>query len=253
MFKVKATVAGFLGDEEKYPCHFQYKIGDEFIYDGEKFIGKVCPNIFPLLAQKILDLHAAGPRYVEPPYYYPFWYAPVSVKDPSSKKYDGRGFKNVLENIIAPKYHMANLMPADAWKWPPHEERTIARDPMVICPDTRTSVFLRLEAFDLSDNGYDAPFFRRQMAILCKVLHKQGITVDNILNEFSNKENEGIYPALSQILVHVLVEELELMGYLEVQNGKAFATKKGQAKLEDFKTNLSAEEREALRIYSSGT
>ena len=144
-------------------------------------------------------------------------------------------------------------MPADAWKWPPHEERTIARDPMVICPDTRTSVFLRLEAFDLSDNGYDAPFFRRQMAILCKVLHKQGITVDNILNEFSNKENEGIYPALSQILVHVLVEELELMSYLEVQNGKAFVTKKGQAKLEDFKTNLSAEEREALRIYSSGT
>jgi len=27
MFKVKVTVVGFLGDEEKYPCHFQHKIG----------------------------------------------------------------------------------------------------------------------------------------------------------------------------------------------------------------------------------
>jgi hypothetical protein len=27
---------------------------------------------------------------------------------------------------------------------------------MVICPDTRTSVLLKLEAFDLSDNGYKA-------------------------------------------------------------------------------------------------
>jgi len=248
MFKVKATVVSFLGDEEKYPCHFQYNIGDEFIYDGAKFIGKVCPSVVPLLTQKMLDLHAAGPRYVEPQYYYPFWYAPVSANDPNLKKYDGRGFKNVLETIVAPKYHMANLMPADAWKWPPHEERTVARDPVVICPDTRTSVLLKLEAFDLSDNGYDIPFFRRQMAILSKVLPKEEIAVDKILNEFSKEQIEKIYPALSQIMVQALVEELEIMDYLKIKNGKAFITKKGKAKLEDFKASLSVVEREALQI-----
>jgi uncharacterized repeat protein (TIGR04076 family) len=248
MFKVKVTVVGSLGDEEQYPCHFQYKIGDEFIYDGEKFIGKVCPNVFPLLAQKMLDLHAAGPRYTDPRYHYAFWYVPVSVEDPSSKIKDGRGYKNVLETVVAPKYHMAHLMPAHSFIWPPHEERTVAKDPLVYCPDTRTSMVLKLEAFDLSDHGYDVPFFRRQMAILGKVLNKNGVEVDKILNEFSKEEIEGIYPALSQIFVHALVEELELMGYLEIQNGKASVTKKGQAKLEDFKKSLSAEERKALRM-----
>ncbi|MGA7678257.1 MAG: hypothetical protein WCA51_07780 [Dehalococcoidia bacterium] len=247
MFKVKATVVDFLGDEEKYPCHFQYKIGDEFIYDGEKFIGKVCPVLLPLLVSKMFELHAAGPKYREPWSYYTTWFAPVSVKDPSLKKYDGRGFRNVFETYVEPRYHMAKLFPADGHKWPPHSER-VAKDPVAICPDTRTSVFLKLEAFDLSDNGFDTPFFRRQMSILSKVLPKQGIEVDKILNEFSKEQIEGIYPALSQIMVQALVEELELMGYLEIQNGKASVTKNGVTKLEDFKASLSAEERKALQI-----
>ncbi|MCX6008488.1 MAG: hypothetical protein NTW48_00325 [Chloroflexi bacterium] len=248
MFKVKMTIVDFLGDEEKYPCHFLYNIGDEFIYDGEKFIGKMCPVLVPFIIPKMYEIHSAGPRYTEPGYYYPYWYAPVSVKDPSLKKYDGRGFRNVLETRVEPQYHMANLMPANAWKWPPHGERTVSRDPMLVCPDTRTAALLKLEAFDLSDKGFDIPFFRRQMTILSKVLLKQGIEVDKILNEFSKEQIEGIYPALSQIIVQPLVEELELMGYLEIQNGKATVTKKGQAKLEDFKASLSAVEREALQI-----
>ena len=86
------------------------------------------------------------------------------------------------------------------------------------------------------------------MAILGKVLPKQGIEVDKILNEFSNEEKEGIYPALNQVFLQILVEELELIGYLEIKNGKASVTEKGKAKIEDFKASLSAEEREALRI-----
>ena len=35
--QVKATLVDWLGDEERYPCHFGHKIGDEFIFDGEKF------------------------------------------------------------------------------------------------------------------------------------------------------------------------------------------------------------------------
>ena len=248
MFKVKATVVGFLGDEDKYPCHFQHKIGDEFIWDGEKFIGKICPSLTPLLIPRMNELWAAGPKRLDYMYYVPFWYAPVSAKDPSLKKYDGLGFRNVLTTYVEPQYHMANLAAPNAFKWPPHPERTVAKDIMVICPDIRTSALLKLEAFDLSDKGYDVPYFRREMAILKKVLPKPGIKVDKILNEFSKEENEGIYPALSQIMVQALVEELEVMDYLEIQNGKASVTKKGEAKLEDFKASLSAEEREALGV-----
>ena len=248
MFKVKATVVGFLGDEDKYPCHFQHKIGDEFIWDGEKFIGKICPSLTPLLIPRMNELWAAGPKRLDYMYYVPFWYAPASVKDPSLKKYDGLGFRNVLTTYVEPQYHMANLAAPNAFKWPPHPERTVAKDIMVICPDIRTSALLKLEAFDLSDKGYDVPYFRREMAILKKVLPKPGIKVDKILNEFSKEENEGIYPALSQIMLQALVEELEVMDYLGIQNGKATVTKKGEAKLEDFKASLSAEEREALKL-----
>lgn len=58
----------------------------------------------------------------------------------------------------------------------------------------------------------------------------------------------GYIRPLSQIMVQALVEELEVMDYLEIQNGKASVTKKGKAKLEDFKASLSAEEGEALGV-----
>ena len=248
MFKVKATVVGFLGDEERYPCHFQHKVGDEFIYDGEKYIGRICPHMAPLLIPRMMPLCAAGPRIISAGYYYPFWYAPLSVKDPSLKKYDGLGFRNVLKTIVEPQHHMARLTPGEAFNWPPQKERTIARNVRVVCNDTRTSMAMEIEAFDLSDKGDAVPYFRRQMSILSKVLPKQGIEVDKILNEFSKEQREGIYPALSQIMVQVLSEELELMGYLEIKNGKASVTNKGEAKLEDYKASPTAEEREALRI-----
>ena len=107
---------------------------------------------------------------------------------------------------------------------------------------------MKIEAFDLSDKGDAVPYFRRQMSILSKVLPKQGIQVDKILNEFSKEQIEGIYPALSQIMVQVLSEELEVMDYLEIKEGKASVTKKGEAKLESFKKSLSVEEREALNM-----
>jgi hypothetical protein len=107
---------------------------------------------------------------------------------------------------------------------------------------------MKLEAFDLSDTGQTTPYFRRQMTILSKVLRKSGIEADKILNEFSKEQIEGIYPALSQIMVQALVEELEVMDYLKIQNARASVTEKGKAKLEDFKASLPAEDREALQI-----
>jgi hypothetical protein len=39
-----------------------------------------------------------------------------------------------------------------------------------------------------------------------------------------------------------------LMNYLNIKKGKATVTKKGEAKLKNFKTRLSSKEREVLEI-----
>jgi uncharacterized repeat protein (TIGR04076 family) len=250
MFQIKATVVGFLGDEEKYPCHFLHKIGDEFIYDGEKFVGRICPSVTRLLIPAMMPLHACGPRYMPPAaHYYPFWYTTKSKKDPSRAKYDGLGFQNVLDSTPEPPYHMANLAPPNSYIWPPITERTIAADAFtVVCPDVRTSMVVKARAFELSDKGYDVPYFRREMVILDRVSKTQGIPVADILNLFTKEEIEQTHPALSPILIQCLSEELALMEYLEIKDGNAFVTDKGQGKVEAFKAGLSAEEREALRV-----
>jgi uncharacterized repeat protein (TIGR04076 family) len=248
LFKVKATVTDFLGDKEKYPCHHQYKLGDEFIFDGAGFSGTICPSLAIAVVPRMMELHSAGPRYRDYLYYYPFLYAPVSLEDPSLKKYDGLGFRNVLKTYTEPEYHMAHLVGSEAFKWPPLQERTAFKDINIICPDYRTAVVVKLEAFDLSDKGRNIPYFRRAMIILDRVIRKPGIKTDEILGEFSPRQIEGIYPALSPMLVLALIEELELMGYVNIQEGKTFGSEKGQAKLDLFKAGLSPEERKALEI-----
>lgn len=46
MFKVRCKLVSFEGDEAIFPCHFNYKIGDEFYYDGVHFTGRICPGLF---------------------------------------------------------------------------------------------------------------------------------------------------------------------------------------------------------------
>lgn len=246
MFKVKATMIGFAGDEERYPCHFGYKIGDEIIFDGEKFIGRICLQVLPLLNKHVPPLFAAGPRYVNPFYYYPFFYSPLSKRVPERKKYDGLGFEIVKEDIVEPKYHMANFKPPNAFKWPVHDKRDINIDIVARCDDLRTAATFKFEAFDFADKGDAIPYFRKAMLILSKVLTEPGVEVGRILGLFSKKHLEEIYPGLNPVLVDVLVEELEILDYLEIEDGKASATRKGEAKLNDFKAGLSAEEKEAL-------
>jgi uncharacterized repeat protein (TIGR04076 family) len=250
MFQVKATMIGFAGDEKKYPCHFQHKVGDEFIYDGEKYIGRICPGLSAILVPKMIAVYAAGPRIVpEPMVYFPFWYAPVSRRDPGKKKCDGIGFRNVLHTEVEPRDSIASLQPLHAFEWPPCRERIIGLDTSIVtCGDTRTRAQMKVEAFDLAEKGDSAPYFRREMSILHKVLPKPGIRVTQILNEFTHEQIEGIYPALSPIMVRALAEELELMGYLEIKRGKASVTQKGKAKLKTYKKNLTAEEKKALKM-----
>lgn len=250
MFKVKATAIGFGGDEEKYPCHFQHKIGDTFIYDGEKYIGRICPGFSAAVVPRMMEFFAAGPRLVPTPqYYYAFWYAPVSRRDISRKNLDGIGFRNVLRTEVEPPGSIASLQPAHAFDWPPLKERTVFLDRSVVtCGDTRTSLMMKIEAFDLADKGDSTTYFRRQMSILNKVLAKPEIKLDKILDEFTKEQIEEIYPALSPILVQILTEELALVDYVTIESAKVTVTKKGEVKLKEFIETLSPEEREALKI-----
>jgi uncharacterized repeat protein (TIGR04076 family) len=250
MFQVKATMIGFAGDEEKYPCHFQHKTGDEFIYDGEKYIGRICPGLSAVLVPKMMAVYAAGPRKVpEPMVYYPFWYSPVSRRDPGRKKYDGIGFRNVLRTEVEPRDSIASLQPAHAFEWPPCKERIVGLDTSIVtCGDTRTLAQMKVEAFDLAEKGDSIPYFRREMSILHKVLPKPGIRMAQILKEFTEEQIKGVYPALSPVMIRALAEELELMGYLENKKGRVSVTKKGKDKLKNFRKNLTMEEKRALKM-----
>ena len=98
MFKVKATVIGFIGNVDKYPCHFQYKIGDEIIFDCESCHGRVCPDIWQTLMERVSHIRIMGPRYIESSYWYPIWYSTLSRREPKMKKFDGIGYANVFES-----------------------------------------------------------------------------------------------------------------------------------------------------------
>jgi uncharacterized repeat protein (TIGR04076 family) len=247
MYKVKITVVEIKGDQSKFPCHCLHKIGDEVIFDGGTYTGSLCVDLWPKVTEKAAMLYNAGPRYIESFNYLLVHYTPVSQEDPSRKIYDGLGFRSVFEGYNIPKYHMENLNGKDEFKWPPVTER-IFRPVTVMCPDPRTAVVVKLEAFDIADGGYAKTFFRRQMMILDKVLKKQGIQADRILDEFSKEEIENIYPPLTPIMVRVMVEELTLIGHLNINDGKAYVTKKGEAKVGEFKKSLSPEEKRALKV-----
>jgi uncharacterized repeat protein (TIGR04076 family) len=258
MFQVKATVVGFQGNTDVYPCHFKSRVGDEVVFDGESFHGLFCPAVWAVVVPKMMALHATGPRYLEPASCYPFWYAANTAPDPAQVAYDGLGFRNVLETIVPPAHDMATLQPPGSFHWPPSERPGLATDPVVICPDTRTSMVIRLEAFDLSEKGFDTPYFRRQMAILAKLQKHGPAPADQILGLFTKEESEGIYPPLSPVMVAMLTEELALLGYLEAEgaDGRRVAaglvgiTARGAEKLAAFKAALPPEHREAFAEYT---
>ena len=149
---------------------------------------------------------------------------------------------------IQPRLASALNLASAGFKWPPSDEQIIKKDITIICPDYRTSVKVKIEAYDISDKGRNIPYYRRQMVILDRVLKKPGINTEKIIGEFTKKERDGIYPALSKVNVKLLTEELELTRYLKTDKGAATVTAKGKNKLAEFKASLSKEEREALGV-----
>ena len=247
-YKVKATIVNFLGDTERYPCHMNYKIGDEIIFDGEKFIGRICPHILAPLATKVHDLVCAGPRYVDPGYYNLFWYSPPSVVDLSKKKYDGNGFSPVLKTLEEPPHSLAALVPPHASEWPPLEDRTICSDVTLVCPDTRTSVVIKLEAVDLCEFGEAAPYFRREMTVIFRLSKNPGMTKEEILDDYTEEQRMSIYPPLIPNMLSYMIEELESVKYVYEESGRYYATDAAKVRLSQFISSITEEEVDALQL-----
>ncbi len=243
MFQVKATVVRFAGDEKKYPCHFGYKIGDGILYDGEKIVGRVCLQVLPLLNKYVMPLASAGPRYIDPIHYYPFWNAPSNIRDPSQKKYDGVGMR-----IQKTKTEGGSARGARLFGWPPYDKRDVGLVITAKCDDARTGVTFKFEASDLMDKGDAIPYFRKEMVILNQVMQNPGIEIAKIRASLPPEHLDEIYPGLFPALFEVLYEELDAIGFIESRNKKAYATQKGEARLKQFKASIPREDVEAMGL-----
>ena len=108
MFKVRCKLIGFEGDTENYPCHFHYKIGDEFYFDGENFTGRICPGLFATMMPVIHGIFLLGHKYSENVMY---MYRGHDALDPSMAKYDGVGFRPLpLEGEMAKRFDRAETI-----------------------------------------------------------------------------------------------------------------------------------------------
>ena len=200
MFKVKCTMIAFEGNEEKYPCHFNYKIGDEFYYDGVTFTGRVCPGLLPAMTPAVQGVYLLGNKYFEDVMYR---YRGHDARDSAMVKYDGAGFRPL----------------------PPPDPGSIKfRGANIVCGDTRTLAHFVCEAVDLSDCDYAQPFYRREIAVLEKIEREAGITTGEIYGRFSDFEKNNISPPLTPMLLERLLQALADMDYIEVRSGRAYAT-----------------------------
>jgi uncharacterized repeat protein (TIGR04076 family) len=211
-FIVKATLVQFMGDEERFPCHFGYKIGDSFIYDGAEFHGRVCPGLLGPMVTTLVGIRLAGNNFSRG---IPFRYAGLSARDESMKRYDGLGFRplrNPPEG--AQPQHLLGL-PSE-----PPTERGFGWT--FVCGDSRTSAFFFCEPVDIAARGYDTPFYRRSMAMLEKIKKQPGITIAQILEKFTEWERNEIYPPLTDLVAECLLDEMVMVNYLEVHDQKYY-------------------------------
>ena len=206
-FKIKCRLVAFTGDEEIYPCHFGYKIGDEFIYDGERFTGRICPSILTSAVPVIKMLHDLGKKGSERSL---LRYGGHSILDPSMKQYDGVGYAPVKQS---PAEGSMSSMRSGGWPF--------------CCNDSRTSALFVAEAFDLASAGFDTPYYMREMSILEKIKNEPGIQTEMIVKRFTDWERDEIFPPLTPVVVDLMLDELAETGYIKIVQGKAYPQERG--------------------------
>ncbi len=212
-FKVRCKLVAFQGDPERFPCHFDYHIGEEFTYNGEKFEGRVCNGLIKNMAPVIWNtIFYGGGDYDRMLYLY----TGLSERDPSMQKYDGIGFKPLKKAPAGadPKY--LKSISADL----PRE--LIKRGRGFVCDDTRTGAFFVCEPIGLADGGDMKTHYTREMSILEKIKKEPGMTVEEILNKFSKWEREEIYPPIYPLNVTLMLNEMATVNYIELKEGRAY-------------------------------
>jgi len=214
MFKVRCRMIGFDGDEEQFPCHFNYKIGDEIFYDGVFFTGRICPGLFPPMMPVVYNVHVLGNGYSSNIL---FKYRGLDVRNPAMAKYDGLGF--------SPRKSFPEKAPPSTRALHPTLRKTEkVRGMRFGCLDGRTLAQFSCEAVDLSDSDYCQPFYRRAIAVLDRIEAEPGIIPEALLERFTAFEREEISPPLTAVFMEVLLNALVDVGYVEMRDGKPFAT-----------------------------
>jgi hypothetical protein len=234
-YKVRVKLVRFVGDVEHFPCRFGYKVGDEFCYDGERFIGRVCPELITSDMGPILGVvGASGVKNYE---CLVWFYTGLEGADPNMKKYDGIGYKNIrgvpkelLEAIRrGPRPKIAEILSTNFPEVPPYptKRRAVAE---FNCGDPRAFAWFVAEPYDIVDNGFNIPMYNRQMAMLEKLKAEPGMTTEELLQSFTQWEREEINPPLGLAVLGIFLEELETVGYIDMKDGKIYPTAKGKAK-----------------------
>jgi hypothetical protein len=192
-----------MGNAEEYPCHFGYKIGDEFIYDGEQFTGRICPSVIPQVASVIKMLHDLGMKGAERSL---LRYGGHSRLDPDMKKYDGVGYAPVKQSSTLGSISSQQ----NRGGWP------------ISCNDSRTSALFMAEPFDLASGGFNTPYYMREMSILEKIKKEPGIPANLVLSRFTDWERDNIFPPLTPVVMELMIDELSEAGYIRVVDGKTY-------------------------------
>jgi uncharacterized repeat protein (TIGR04076 family) len=211
-FKVRVRLVGFVNDVENFPCHFDYKVGEEFTYDGERFEGRICPGVMLTMVPTIWHTFFLGGRAYERII---FRYSGLSAKDPSMKPYDGIGFRPLKTVPEEAQKKAAIVVPAE-------RPKELMGGAGFACADCRTSAYFVVEPYDLASGGYCLPYYKREMSILEKIRRRPGVGAEEILEEFSEWEREEVYPPLSIVNVRLMLQELAEVGYIELIDGKAY-------------------------------
>lgn len=216
MYKVRCKLISFDADAEKFPCHFNYKIGEEFYYDGVYFTGRICHGLFASMMPIIHSVFILGNRYSENMMYR---YRGPDEKDPSMTKYDGIGFRPLKKPKERAIGEVGKVMYSDP-------KTGKAKGAHFLCADSRTLAHFACEPIDLSDSEYAQPFYRKEIAILSKIEAEPGIEAAQILDKFTDFERYEIGPVLTPVLFDMMLEALIDMGYIDIREGKAYATGK---------------------------
>ena len=215
-FKVRGKLIGFMNDVERFPCHFDYKIGEEFTYDGETIEGRICPGVLLTMVPTVWQTFFSGKRAYERII---FKYSGLSVKDESMKQYDGIGFRPLKEALGGSGNKQGIVVT-------PKRPEALKGGGSFACADCRTSAYFSVEPIDLASGGYTLPYYKREMSVLEKVKKQPGITVEEIIGTFNDFERDEIYPPLYPVNVQLMLDELEEVGYVEQRDGKAYPGEK---------------------------